>query len=146
VYQVETETGEQWRLTHDGTAKHSLQISDDGKTIAYSLEGGDIIAIQPRGEAPGMPVNLTALNGFASRNWKLSPDGRLILAYGSRDNTSGLYMLNLAVDVQSAGTDELAPSFYAESTPTFTMSGHKDRFDVLLTQKKPAPEEEETAL
>jgi Tol biopolymer transport system component len=146
VYQVATETGERWRLTHDGQAKRFLQVSDDGKTIAYSLESGDIIVIQPRGDAPGMPVNLTALNGFASRNWKLSPDGRLVLAYGSRDEASGLYMLNLAVDLRSAGTDELTPSFYAESTPNFTMSGHKDRFEVLLTQKKPPPEEEETEL
>ena len=146
VYQVTTESGERWRLTHDGSAKESLQASNDGKTIAYSLATGDIIVIRPRGDAPGMPVNLTALNGFTSSKWLLSPDGRLILAYGSADETSGLYMLNLEVDLQSAGTAELAPSFYAESTGTFTMSGHKDRFDVLLTQKKPTPGEEETGL
>ncbi len=146
VYQVATGSGERWRLTHDGNAKESLQVSDDGTTIAYSLQTGDIIIIRPRGESPGMPVNLTALNGFESRNWQLSPDGRLVLAYGSADETSGLYMLNLEVDLQSAGAEELAPSFYAESTPTFTMSGHRDHFDVLLTQKKPTLEEEETEL
>jgi|GEM_PF-3435732 len=146
VYQVATESRERWQLTHDGNAKESLQVSDDGKTIAYSLTAGDLIVICPEGDSPGMPVNLTALNGFASGNWLLSPDGRLVLAYGSANETSGLYMLNLEVDLQSAGTAELAPSFYAESTGTFTMSGHKDRFDVLLTQKKPIPAEEETEL
>jgi len=145
VYQVTTESGERWQLTHDGNAKESLQVSDDGRTIAYSLATGDIIVIRPRGDSPGMPVNLTALNGFTSRSWLLSPDGRLVLAYGSADETSGLYMLNLEVDLQSAGAEELAPSFYAESTSTFTMSGHRDRFDVLLTQR-PTPEEEETEL
>ncbi|MCD6282389.1 PKD domain-containing protein [bacterium] len=146
VYQVTTESGERWQLTHDGNAKESLQVSDDGKTIAYSLQTGDIIVIRPRGDSPGMPVNLTALNGFESRNWLLSPDGRLILAYGSTGSASGLYMLNLEVDLQSASAEDLAPSFYAESTSTFAMSGHRDRFDVLLTQKKPTPEEEETGL
>src|SRR4030042_4065141 len=146
VYSVETASGESARLTHDQMMKHSLQVSDDGLTVAYSLDAGDIVVIRSRGETQAMPVNLSALNGFGSHHRTLSPDGRLILAYSSRDDLSGLYMLNLAVDIQSDTGQELAPSFYAASTPTFAMSGHQDRFDVLLAPEGPIREEVETAL
>jgi len=143
VYSVHLPTGTRARITDDGAAKRSLQVSDDGQTIAYSLENGEIVVIRPRGEERGLPVNLTQLNGFAASRWVLSPDGQLVLGYGTVTERSGLYLLNLAVDLAAAGSAELAPSFYADSTPVFAMSGHRDRFDVLLNPEGRLREEVE---
>ncbi len=145
VYSADTASGQRSRLTDDGRPKSNLSVSDNGATIAYAPGGNGIVLISPQGGKPGMPVDLSQVIGFSPSQWVMSPDGRLVLAYGKQGDKQGLFMLNLAVDLGVAAASELIPSFFAESTPVFAMSGDKRYFDVLLGQGEPAMLELTTA-
>ncbi len=144
VYAVNTESGQRYKLTDDKLPKSRLAISDNGNTIAYAPSGLGLVVINQQGDKPGMPVDISQLNGFKPARWAMTPDGRLVLAYGEFGGKKGLFMINLSVDMGVAPPSELAPTFFAESTPVFAMSGDKRYFDVLLNSEAPAATSELT--
>lgn len=144
VYAVNAENGQRFKLTDDKLPKSSLAISDNGNTIAYAPSGLGIVVINQQGEKPGMPVDISQLNGFKPAKWAMTPDGRLVLAFGEYSAKKGLFMINLSVDLGVAPPSELAPAYFAESTSVFAMSGDKRYFDVLLNSDAPSATSELT--
>lgn len=144
VYAVNTANGQRFKLTDDKLPKSRLAVSENGNTIAYAPSGLGLVVINQQGGKPGMPVDISQLNGFKPAKWAMTPDGRLVLAYGEYGGKKGLFMVNLSVDLGVAAPSELAPAFFAESTPVFAMSGDKRYFDVLLNSEAPSAASELT--
>ena len=142
VYSVAVSTGERAQLTADSSRKFNLRVSLSGSVVAYNLEGGEIVVAQDlssTGGAPSFPLNISRLNGFTPSGWRLSPDGKLLVGYGSFEGSEGLFLVDLSHDLTKATAQELAPHFLAESTPQFAVGASLKPFDQLL-----APVEEGT--
>ncbi len=130
------QAGRQKQVSGTEAKKSNLQASIDASTIAWQLEGGEIVVWQALEESEnnGFPVNISELNGFTSDNWQLSPDGKLLAGYGKVEDRAGLYLIELTKDLKSASLEDLAPNFLAETTGEFSISSSLKPFDVLTQE------------
>jgi len=150
VYRVAISSGERAQLTADPSPKFNLAVSLSGSVVAYNLEGGEVVVAQSSvsgDDAPPFPLNVSRLNGFAPTRWSLSPDGKLLVGYGSVAESEGLFIVDLTYDLEKATAEELAPHFLVASTPQFAIGASLKPFDQLLglqeegaAPESPAPE------
>lgn len=148
VYRVAIKTGERAQITADARPKFNLAVSLSGSVIAYNLEGGEIVVAQKMAGsdgAPPFPLNISQLNGFSPSRWSLSPDGKLLVGYGSVKESEGLYLVNLSYDLTKVTAAELAPHFLVKSTPQFAVGASLKPFDRLLAPPEEAGAEEPSA-
>jgi len=147
LYRIEVDSGVKQRLSGDNKGIKNIQASENGKVFAYNNEQGEIIVGKIFGEAESdsqMPISISAINHFYSNNFRLSQDGKLIVAYGKENGKSGLYLITIDMDLKTAKESELSPRFLAESSEVFDLSASLAPFDTLMPTEL-APSENQKA-
>ncbi len=135
---LDASTLERTVVAEGGNNKSNLKVSADGRVYAYNADGDSIvvgIALTENDEFPPWPINLSEYLPFYSDNFQISPDGMLLVAYGSFGGNIGLFSIAINFSAWQENPENIRINYITEGGLPFTLSSSLNPFDILTPEE-----------